>query len=94
MSCSTLTFHFLEGEKRKIQLEVYSCDQSEQFTISSSNYEIFNDKDESLLTGDCLITDKTLSFVFEATQKGIFYIIVTYMIAEEILKNELAVTVT
>lgn len=94
MSCSSLNFHFLEGEKRKIQLDVYSCNNDEQFIISSSEYEVFNDKEESILTGDCSVVDKTLSFIFEADYKGVFKIIVTFVIAEEILKNELAVTVT
>lgn len=88
-----IKLHFNKGERRKIQLDVYSC-KDESFVILDATYEIIDHKAQVVASGDCAVIDKTLSYIFEASTKGLFTATITLIIADEIIKEKMVICVS
>lgn len=90
---SNIVLHFEKGERRRIQLDVYSC-KNEPFVILDAVYEITDAKGQTIVLGDCLVSDKTLSLMYNALEKGQFTVVFTLAIADEIIKEKMVIRVT
>ena len=91
---SNIVLYLEKGERRRIQLDVYSC-KNEPFTILDAAYEIIDANCQTVISGgDCSIKDKTLSFMYDAIEKGQFTVIFTLAIADEIIKEKMVIRVT
>ena len=90
---NNIVLHLDQGERRRIQLDVYSC-ADEPFVILDSTYDIVNCAGNEVESGKCIISDKTLSFMFAATGKGRFVVTITLTIADEIIKEKMVVSVS
>ena len=93
MSCNNIVLHLDQGERRRIQLDVYSC-KNEPFVILDAAYEITGIEGEIIASGSCIISDKMLSFMYDAKEKGSFGITITLTIADEIIKEKMVIYVS
>ena len=88
-----IKLYFNKGERRKIQLDVYSC-KNEPFIILHASYSVVDHKGQIVTSGNCIITDKTLSLMYDASNRGLFTITITLIIADEIIKEKVVVCVS
>lgn len=87
-----IVLHLDKGERRNIQLEIYSC-KNEPFSILDASYEITDTKCDIVTSGKCLISGHVLSFMYHADKKGHFTATITFLIADEIMKEKMVIHV-
>ena len=80
------------GEVRDIAIDIFSK-SNRPFTIDSATYSIENEKGEELSNGVISIDEHRLIASFNATKKGIFYMVFIYNINNEKLKAKVKVEV-
>lgn len=75
---------FILGENKYVEFKVKSTINQIIF-ITSANYELF--KDEALISsGPCEISDDIISALIQPNEKGLFELIITYIIGAETRK--------
>lgn len=86
-----LIFDF--GEKRHIILDVYSC-KNEPFRISEATYELILEPEKiSESSGACSIYEHQIDTVIEPKKTGKYLLKITYKILDEILIEQIGITV-
>lgn len=85
-----LVFEF--GERRHVILDVYSC-KNESFEIQQASYEFFNSDGTVEASGVCSIYEHQIDIVIEPQKRGWYMLKITYRILDEILIEQIRVTV-
>ena len=79
------------GEKRKIRLFVHSRKKPEDtFIIRNAKAEIYGDLTQTI---ECEIDEHDLIFLLGIEESGNYKMIITYVIADEVIKNKFEIEV-
>jgi hypothetical protein len=82
------------GEKRYAYVEASSITTGVSFTITSSDYIIYNTSDESVVaSGVASIQDHIIYTLWQPSNAGVFVIKFSYIIGSETYSNEQVIEV-
>lgn len=85
-----MTLH--QGEIRRVGIKV-SSRVNENFTIEAAEYKVLSTNQEVLDNGFPSIEGHKITTLFNAIDKGVFYVLFKYHIGPEILKAKVVVEV-
>lgn len=88
MARNALRRYYDIGEKRLVEWDIRPNNENDILVITGARYEIYKE-DQLIKSGSMEITDKRVSFVFEATEKGEFVVKGFVTIPPETISTEL-----
>ncbi len=87
-----MEFKFILGEHKSVSFEVYST-KNEFFVIDKATFELFLD-DSVEDSGNCRVEEHIISVLLNPkTKSTLYYLVITYCIAEEVFKKKVEMVV-
>lgn len=93
MQCCIEELKIIQGEKRALVFSIHSK-KDEDFIIRDSSVEVIKNG-TSIDTPICTISDHEISFMIDSTDyvSGFYNVILTYTVADELMKAKFALEV-
>ncbi|MCM3789411.1 hypothetical protein M3221_13475 [Domibacillus indicus] len=84
---------FILGERKEVKVNIISTSTA-PFVIRNPVFTLYrNSNEEAVQTGECSINDKELTAVIQPPAKGLYTLMFTYEVANEILKAPVPINV-